>query len=201
MRAKTRRKLEMGKRVLEFSRLHPDSSLGYIRAAARLQDRLVRAGQLARQQLDGRSEVHAATARKQELRRLIRTVHLDHLTSVAELASAEEPELIQKFVFPANANSNLAFYTAASSMAGEAQTRMEILISHGLSEEVLTDLENALKEFQTAVDQGAAGRMSHVGASAELVTVAREVVRVTNVTNGLPHDVVLPVLTFGPRFG
>jgi len=175
----------MGKSVLEFSRLHPDTSAGFITAAARLQDRLVRAGQLARQQIDGRSEVHAATARKRDLRRLMRSAHLDHLASVAQLASVDDPELTQKFLFPTDANSNLAFQTAASSMAAEAQTRKELLIKHGLSEEVLTALENTLEEFQTLVEQGAAGRMAHVGASAELVTVAEEVVQVVKVMNGL----------------
>ena len=70
-------------------------------------------------------------------------------------------------------------------MAAEAQTRKELLIKHGLSEEVLTALEKTLEEFQTLVEQGAAGRMAHVGASAELVTVAEEVVQVVKVMNGL----------------
>jgi hypothetical protein len=115
----------------------------------------------------------------------MRSAHLDHLSSVAQLASVEDPDLTQKFAFPADANSNLGFQTAASSMAAEAQTRNELLMKHGLSEEVLTALENTLEEFQTVVKQGAAGRMAHVGASAELVTVAEEVVHVVKVMNGL----------------
>lgn len=40
MKAKTRRKLEMGARALIFSRVHPDPTPGYAVALARLEDRL-----------------------------------------------------------------------------------------------------------------------------------------------------------------
>src|SRR5919109_3667489 len=81
MLARTRRRLDMGTRVLEFTRLHPDSSPALSSAVARLQERLARADQLARQQLDGLNAVHVATARKVELRRRIKKTHLHHLTS------------------------------------------------------------------------------------------------------------------------
>jgi hypothetical protein len=185
VRAKTRKKLEMGRSVLEFSRLHPDPSPGYVAAVARLQERLARAEQLARQQIDGRSEIHAATVRKRELRRFMIKAHLDHLTSVAEVAAVEEPEVRQKFVFPSDATTYLAFQTAANGLAAEAESRKELLMKHGLSEEVLSGLRVALDEFEGAVEQGAAGRLARVGASAELVAVAEEVVQVVKVMNGL----------------
>ena len=185
MRAKSRRKIEMGQRVLEFMRQHPDQSAGLVAATARLQDRLARAAQLARQQLDGRAETRVATGRKRDLRRLIMRAHLDHLASVAELASEEEPELLQKFVFPPDATTYLAFRAAASGMAAEAEARKELLIKHGYSEEALTALKTALDQFETALEQGAAGRLSRVAATAELVTVAEEIVQVVKVMNGL----------------
>jgi hypothetical protein len=183
--SKTRRKLNMGARVLEFSRLHPDTSPGYVAAVARLQDRLARASQLAGQQMDGQSEVHAATARKVELRRIIRRTHLDHLINVARAAAAEEPVLIQKFLYPTDATTYQAFQTAANSLIAEAEGRKDLLIKHGLAEEVLSDLRVVLDQFQTLVEQGNAGRLSHVGASAELVVIAEEVVQVVKVMNGL----------------
>ena len=185
MLAKTRRKLEMGSRVLEFSRQHPDTSAGYAAAAARLQERLTRATQLARQEVDGRSEVRAASARKRELRRLVKQAHLNHLANVAEVASVEEPELLQKFAFPPDATTYLAFHTAAGSMAAEAESRKDLLVKHGLSEEVLSGLKVALEEFQTVVEQGAAGRLAHVGAHAELDAIADDVVQVVKVMKGL----------------
>jgi hypothetical protein len=185
VRAKTRKKLEMGKSVLEFSRQHPDPSPGFTAAVALLQERLARADQLARQQFDGRSEVHAATARKRELRRLMKRAHLHHLSNVAELAAEEEPEMVQKLKFPSDASTYLAFQTAAEGMAAEAESRKELLMKHGLSDEVVSDLKVKLGEFDAVVQQGSAGRLAHVGASAELLSIAEEIVQVVQVMNGL----------------
>jgi hypothetical protein len=185
MRAKTRRKLEMGKRVLEFCRQHRDPSPGFVATAARLEELLARGDQLVRQQIDGVSEVHAATARKRELRRLMLAAHLDHLINVAQIAAVEEPELLQKIVFPVDATTYLAFQAAANGMAAEAEGRKDLLIKHGMSEEVLSSLQVSLQEFETAVEQGSAGRLAHVGATAELVRIAEEGVQVVKVMNGL----------------
>ena len=175
----------MGQRVLEFIRQLPDPSPGFANATARLQERLARAHQLAQQQLDGRSEVFAATTRKKDLRRTMLRAHLDHLISVAQVAAVEDPELAQKFAFPADARTYLAFRAAATGMAAEAESRKDLLLKHGLSEDVLSGLMTSLDQFETAVEQGSAGRLARVGATAELVTVADEVVQVVKVMNGL----------------
>lgn len=175
----------MGQRVLEFIRQNPDPSPGFAAATVRLRERLARAHQLAQQQLDGRSEMFAATARKADLRRTMLRAHLDHLINVAQVAAAEDPELAQKFAFPADARTYLAFRAAATGMAAEAESRKDLLLKHGLSEDVLSGLMTSLDQFETAVEQGSAGRLARVGATAELVTVADEVVQVVKVMNGL----------------
>ncbi len=185
--ARTRRKLEMGSRVLEFARLHQDTSPAFVAAVARLQERLARADDLDREFMDGRSAVHVATARKAELRRRILRVHLRHLSSVAQVASVEEPELARKFVIPRGTTTYRAFQTAASGLAAEAESRKELLLKHGLAEEVLSGLQVALDEFETAVEQGAAGRLTHIGATAELITVDEDVVQIVKVMTGLIH--------------
>lgn len=48
MNKRTRKKLEMGKRALDFCRAHPYSSPGYIAAVARLEALLARAEELER---------------------------------------------------------------------------------------------------------------------------------------------------------
>jgi hypothetical protein len=177
----------MGMRVLEYTRQHRDTSPAFVAAVARLQERLARAQHLAQQQLDGRSAVHVATARKRELRRLIRRTHLHHLSSVAAVASVEEPELDLKFALPRGTTTYQEFQTAASGMAAEAQSRKELLLKHGLAEEVLTALGVALEQFEVVVEQGAAGRLAHVGATADLDRVAEEVVQIVKVMSGLVH--------------
>ena len=175
----------MGTRALEFSRAHPDASPGYAAAVARLEERLARADLLATQQRQGLLEVRAATARKLELRRSMRSAHLAHLAQAARIAARELPELAQKFVFKPGTTTYLAFRTTARGMAAEAQIRKEVLVKHGMVEDVLDSLVQALDQFDAAVERGSEGRTAHVGASAELRAVADEVVQVVGVMNGL----------------
>jgi hypothetical protein len=175
----------MGARVLEFARQHRDTSPAFTAAVARLQERLNRTKELQLQQRDGLTTVHLATARKRELRRTIRRTHLHHLRSVAEVASVDEPDLAQKFTFPYQPNTYRGFQTAASGMLAEAGSRKELLLKHGLAEEVLTGLEVALDQFEVAAEQGAAGRLSHVTAKAELDRLAEEIDQIVDVMKGL----------------
>ena len=185
MNAKTRRRIEMGTRALNFSRAHPDASPGYAAALSRLEERLTRAEELAAQQRQGIMEVRAATARKFDLRRTMRRTHLVHLASVADVAAKEVPELTQKFVLAPEGTPYLAFRTAARGIEGEAQNRKELLVKHGLVDAVLDSLSASLDQFDLAVEQGTEGRRAHVGASAELDAVADEVVQVVKLMNGL----------------
>lgn len=70
-------------------------------------------------------------------------------------------------------------------MAEEAASRKELLVRHGLAETVLESLAQALKQFDEAVEHATDGRRAHVGASAELDTVAEEVVHVVKAMDGL----------------
>ena len=174
----------MGTRALNFSQAHKDPAEGYVAAVARLESSLTRAGQLAIQQRDGFSEVRAATAQKRELRRRMRRTQLLHLSRVAEAAGGERPELAQKFVLASEAAPYLAFRAAALGIANEAQNAKELLVKHGLSEPVLQSLTQSLEQFDRAVERGINGRRAHVGARAELDSIADEVVQVVRLIDG-----------------
>ena len=79
MNAKTRNKLEMGFRALEFSRAHPDESPGYAAALARLEELLNRSTEVAARQRDGLLEVRAATAGRVELTHSMRRMRQKEL--------------------------------------------------------------------------------------------------------------------------
>jgi hypothetical protein len=180
MKARTRRRIVMATTALQFSRAHPHQSPGYLAALARLADRLDRAGVLATQQRDGVLERRAASARKREIRQTVSRAHLKHVATVAAMARPELAEPPQKYVLDPEANSYLAFRTAARSIQAEAESRKEILVKHGLVESVLDDLGQALDQFDAALEQGAEGRRTHVAASAELDEVADELVQIVN---------------------
>jgi hypothetical protein len=185
MNARTRRRLEMGARALEFSRAHPDESPGYTAALAQLEEQLARSEQLAGQQRQGVSEVRAASARKRDLRRSIRQRQLVHVARAAQRAAREVPGLAQKFALAREPIPYLTFRTLASTIVAEAQKQKELLVKHGLVERVLDSLTEELKEFDQVMGEGAEGRRMHIGAGVELDVVADEVVEIVRVIDGL----------------
>ncbi len=100
-------------------------------------------------------------------------------------APLAEPELARKFVLPRGTHTYRGFQTAAGGLAAEAESRKELLLKHGLAEEVLSGLQVALDQFEAAAEQGAAGRLTHIGATAELERVSDEAVQIVRVMTGL----------------
>ena len=184
MNRRVSRRLEMGTRALEFSEAHPVDSPGYATAVQQLKEQLARAEQLGKEQERGTTEVHAATARKNELKRSIRWSQLVHLAGVAERAAKEVPGLVQKFDLPRVPNRNLGFSTVARTMVEEAQRHKDVLIKHGLVEQILDSLTESLDQFDEVVQHGAEGRRVHIGARANLEVAADEVVQIVKILNG-----------------
>jgi hypothetical protein len=174
----------MGERVLEWSTTHPSSEPGAAAAQTQLQQLITRLSELATQQRDGILEVRRASARKRTALEEIMQIHLRHVISAAELASNEEPQLAEEFRIPGRVTNYAAFRTAAGGVLAEAENRKELLTKYGLSDSILVGLRTALDEFDAAVEQGVQGRARHVGASAELLTAADEILAVVRVMNG-----------------
>jgi hypothetical protein len=185
MNARFRAVFQMGQSVLQISRDRPDASAGYTAALARLADRLEHGEKIVAQQMEGLRDVRAATERKKEVRRTLQRAHLPHIAEVGRAASREDAELTHKCDYRPGAKSYLAFRAAARSVAAEAQTHKDILVKYGLAESVLENFLQALDRFDDAVEQGQEGRRAHVGASAELQSVADEIVQIVRVMDGL----------------
>jgi hypothetical protein len=185
MNATSRRKIEMGTRALEFSRAHPDADPGYSVAAAKLEQLVARAGQLAAAQRDGQIDVRAASARKEALRRAMLELPIAHLAQVGRVAAREEHELGRTFRFKPGASTFLAFRTAARSMVAEAETHREVLVKYGLAQSVLEQFGTMLDQFDAALALGNDGRAAHIGATRELRAVASEIVQTVRVMDGL----------------
>jgi hypothetical protein len=189
MTSKTRRKLEMGARALEFSVKHSAPSAGNASSVARLEALLARAERLEAQQREGILLSRMATTRKREIRRSLKLGLLVHFAGVAEAASVEVPELAQKFSLPERTESYRAFRAAARAIEAEIRERKELLLKYGLSETGLTEYTAALDELDAMVKQSADARSAHVGASFELDDVGNEVVQVVTVMGGLNRHV------------
>ena len=175
----------MAQGVLGFKQIRTDPSPALTTALGQLEDRLDRGEEIAGRQLEGVRIVRAASQRKLELRRGLTGTHLSHLVHVGKAASREVPELAQKFVFRPGSRSHLGFRTAARGMVAEAQTHRDVLLKYGLGEDVLTDLTAGLDQFDAAMEQGQAGRQTHVGASADLRALADEIFQIVLFMDGL----------------
>jgi hypothetical protein len=184
MNSLSRRKIEMGRRALEFSQAHPDTEHGTAALTARLEQLLARANELAAAQRDGIIHVRAASERKQTLRREMLELPIAHLAEVGRAAAREEHELGRTFRFKPGADTFLAFRTAARSMAAAAQTHREVLVKYGLSESVLDEFNGKLDAFDAAIALGNDGHTAHVGATRELKAVSSELARTVRLMNG-----------------
>ncbi len=181
MNAESRRKIEMGRRALEFCVAHPDTEPGTATVVTRLEQLVARAEDTATAQRNGLLQVHAATLRKRELRQAMRTSPIPHLDDVGRAAAREQHELGNTFRFKPGASTYLSFLTAGRSMAAAAETHKEVLLKHGLSQSVLDEFVQVLEQFDSAIALGNEGRTAHVGATRELRGVASEIVRSVHV--------------------
>jgi hypothetical protein len=189
MTSKTRKRLEMGARALEFCHNHPSPSAANASSVARLEALLARAERLEAQQREGILLSRMATTRKREIRRELKQGLLAHFAAVAQAASEEVPELAQKFTLPETTQSYRAFRAAARAIEAEILQRKELLLKYGLSETGLQEFTPALDEFDAMVRQSADARSAHVGASFALDDVGDEVVQVVKVMGGLNRHV------------
>ena len=185
MNAKTRTKLNMGDRALNFSRAHPDASPGYAAALAGLEERLTRARQLAQVQQEGINQRKAANARKSHLSQQMRKTQLRHLARVAKVATRETPDLAGKFVLKSQPRTYRSFRALAGTMVAEAQTQKELLVKHGLADTVLDGLVQSLEQFDRATTEGTDALRAHVSARAELDVLGDEVVDIVQVMDAL----------------
>jgi transcriptional regulator NrdR family protein len=181
MNARTRSKLDMGDRALNFSRAHPDASPGYAAALTGLEQRLTKAQELARAQQEGINQRRAANARKNFLRRQMSRAQLRHLARVAKVAAKDVPELAGKLVLKSQLRTYRSFRAVAGSMVAEAQTQKELLVKHGLADTVLDSLVQSLDQFDKAITDGTDALRTHVSARVELDVLGDEVVDLVQV--------------------
>jgi hypothetical protein len=180
MNADVRRAIDMGVGADEFTGLHPDPNAGYTQMATDLKSNVATAKEAAGTQVDGRGKRRAASARKFEVRRVLRKAHLPHLIRAAHRAAVEMPELAQRFVLPSRVTAFTPFATAVRSMLASARAHKDLLVKYGLAESVLDGIQQALDQFDAAVTQGADARQAHVQATADLHRLAGEIVRIVN---------------------
>jgi len=189
MLAVLRRRLEMAVRVRDFLRAHrtEGNQGGGAEAAAfaRLEELLARAEVLAAQQRAGVVAQRGSTAQRAEVRRALQSQLLRYLSAVGRVAARQNTELGAQFRLPATRATNQAFLTLARGMLTKATEQKDLLVSHGMSEQLLDDLAAALTAFEQTLEATRAARREHVGASADLDAVFSEISQQVRLLDGL----------------
>ncbi len=175
----------MAVRARNFSRAHPSTAEAQTAILARLEDQLRRAESLKIEERAGRLEELAAATRRQTLRRTIQHELLRHLVRVGQLAGETDPRLAGKFHLRAPEATNTSFLTSTKFMLELGKANEALLVSLGLSDTLLPELEAAVAQFEESMTTGQGGRGSHVRARENLAGVASEAARQVELLNGL----------------
>ena len=186
MNARLRRRFEMAARVRDFLRAHATAGTGaQAKALARLEELLQRADTLTAQQRAGVVAQQSATGHRMQLRRALQGKLLRHLVAVGAVAAKHNAELAAQFRPPPHGASQQTLLTAARGMVQQATAQKDLLVSVGMSEQLVDDLSQALAAFEQTLEASRAGRRDHVGASADLQAVASEISDQVRLLDGL----------------
>ena len=184
MDARLRRRLEMAVRVRDFLRAHRTDGVAEGTALARLEELVQRAEKLAAQQRAGILAARASTEMRGEVRRALRSKLLLYLSAVGGVAANEDAELGAQFRLP-RVGPNQAFVTMSRGMLEKAIAHKDLLVKRGMSEQLIVDITTAIDEFEHSLEATRAGRLEHVGASADLRAVMTNISDQVRVLDGI----------------
>ena len=185
MNALLRRRLEMAERVRDFLRAHKTDAVGEGLGLAKLEELIQRAELLGAQQRAGVAVTRAASEERANLRHELQSKLLLYLRAVGELAAEEDVQLVDQFRLPPSNASDQALIEAARGMLGKATEHKDALLNHGMSPALVDALADAVNDFAQTLESSREGRRGHVGASADLKVVTREIKTQIRVLNGL----------------
>jgi hypothetical protein len=186
MEADVRRNIDRGVQVETFWNTHSITNPDLGPLLTQLTGLLARGRDLAAAQRANLAERSAASARKRELERKIRAVHVPHLSQAGVLAVVDDPELgTITFRLAPNSGSFAAFRDSVGTMAATAEQHRDALIKRGMGASVLSDLGESIKEFDLAVDRGNKARAAHVEATAQLAVVASGITKVVRMMDAI----------------
>ncbi len=78
---------------------------------------------------------------------------MKHVGQAAQRAAREVPELAQKLALAREPIPYLAFRSLARTVAAEAEARKEVLVRHGLVDQVLVSLNDGMAQFDQAMQR------------------------------------------------
>ncbi len=177
-------RLEMGSRVLGFSRANPSDNPGLEAVVTRLEESVVRAKGLLTQEATGQQTEHASVLTKEELRAAI-TALMRVLLGVARPAAVEVPGVAAKIKVRGGRTGNLVFLASAQVALAQATEMRELFTKHGMPQGLLEELGALVAQFAVSLDEKEMGFRTHVGANANLDATVSDIMMIVKQLDAL----------------
>jgi hypothetical protein len=169
--------LDASGRIAAFQALHPDASPGGSTVGTRLGALIVRGNQLVEQEFAGHRTVQGAVENKTQLRDEI-VQHVAVLSGIAGAVARQERDLAPGIPMPGRRASDQVFLGRARDAHSAATAKKEILQKYGMPDTLLDELGALIDRYDAVLNEKHAGRAAHIGAHAELESVAAELMSV-----------------------
>ncbi len=185
MRREVRGTIEMALRVREFSRAHPLTDPVAAAVEGRFEERLTQAEAFIVRQGTSRDAAKAATARKNVLKTMPLIPLLRHLSSVADAASAERPDLAGKFKAPSIEQSARAFRAKVQGLKELATEHHEVLEAHGMPPSMLADLDTSVALYDEVAETSRVAVRERIAAREQLEVLRAGLMESVKLLGGL----------------
>lgn len=185
MTSAVRRQLDSAGSVRKFAKASPSADPRHQAVEAQFEERLTTAEKFLVQQADGRLVAKKARANRRARRQELTDRCPRHLVTVAERAPENRSRSVRRLPDPATRRQNVAFLSAERSMLVSAKEESAELAKYGLGEALLAKFEKAVTDFEKLQATAPEARQSHLGATAELIRVRREIAELVGVLDGI----------------
>lgn len=167
MDAQNRIELEMGARVVGFSRANPSDNPGLEAAVTRLEGEVTKAKELVNQEATGVLTVEVSVLTKDQIREAL-TGRIRLLQGVARAAAVEVPGVAARIKLRSGRVGETVFLAASKVALAQATEQKELFTKYGMPVGFLEEFGPMIQQYEATMDQKSAGFRSHVGANAEL---------------------------------
>lgn len=165
--------VDRARRVAAFARQHPSDLPGYQAALERIEERLARVAEVAREEVGSVREERAAVARRLELREQL-TAELQMVAGIARIAGQESVGTPIVLQYPGPRRNQLQFLNGARQVVASAAAQEELLLGYGMPAGHLAGLSAGLDRFAALLGERDAASRAHVGDRQQLLVLAQE---------------------------
>jgi hypothetical protein len=176
---------DVGKSARDFTNEHPSEIEGHTATALELNRAVDRMDEQVGVFEQGHRDAAAATEERDRLIDLIFAEYLRPIAAISRGNAELDPATARRFRAPARDAAQGEFLGAARSVAALAEEQKAVFVRDGMPASFVADLTQALDDYEAAATKGNNARQLHVGARAELGTLARQVMQLLRRLDGI----------------